>query len=70
MDLKPALRVLSLLVARGWLKTGAKYGQKIEPTHDFQAPPPEGEEHWGRFPFIPAIGQILDLRAKSDSLNA
>ncbi len=70
MDLKPALRVLSLLVARGWLKTGAKYGQKIEPTHEFQAPPPEGEAHRGRFPCIPTIEQILGPRAKTDSLNA
>ena len=45
----------------GWglAKTGAKHGQKIEPTHEFQAPLPEGVGHWGGFPFIPTIEQIL-----------
>ena len=51
-------------------KTGAKHGQKIAPTHEFQAPLPEGVEHWGRFPFIPTIEQILGHRTKTDSLNA
>ena len=51
-------------------KTGAKHGQKIAPTHEFQAPLPEGVEHWGRFPFIPTIEQVLGFRAKTDSLKA
>ena len=56
----------------GWglAKTGAKHGQKIEAPYEFEAPPPEGVERWGRFPSIPTIGQILGLRAKTGSLNA
>ena len=54
----------------GLPKTGPKHGQKIVQTHEFQAPPPEGVERWGRFPSIPTIGQILGIRAKTGSLNA
>ena len=54
----------------GLPKTGPKHGQKIVQTHEFQAPPPEGVERWRRFSSISALGLILDLRAKPDSLNA
>ena len=56
----------------GWglAKTGAKHGQKIEPTHESGALLPDEEERWRRFSSISPLGLILDLRAKSGSLNA
>ena len=54
----------------GFAKTGAKESQRTPPAHQFQAPPPEGVERWGRFSSILAIEQILGPRAETDSLNA
>jgi hypothetical protein len=70
VGLKPALRVLGPLVAWGCRKTGAKHSQRTAPAHQFQAPPPEWVELWGRFSSILAIEQILGPRAETDSLNA